>query len=124
MKQNTYAPLLDIESSILPMRDCPRFPKCSAPICPLDPDWKLRGHRVDERVCAWLTELAKSGGDTRVTAQLGAETASRIAELSPAIGDKWPSIQRAIERAASSGSRLVRGSRLGQTRRQAVDERN
>ena len=33
------------------MEDCPRFIKCSAPICPLDEDMKRRVRLVGEDIC-------------------------------------------------------------------------
>ncbi|MBU1091887.1 hypothetical protein KKA27_03450 [Patescibacteria group bacterium] len=34
-----------------PMKNCPRFSFCSAPICPLDPDWKNRTYLPGEPIC-------------------------------------------------------------------------
>lgn len=43
------------------MEQCPKFDSCSAPICPLDPDWSERKHIKDEPVCYYLREWAKHG---------------------------------------------------------------
>lgn len=40
-------------------QDCPKWHKCSAPICPLDAEWSLRKHIKSERVCFYLAEAAK-----------------------------------------------------------------
>jgi len=40
---------------------CPKFLKCSAPICPLDRDWKQRTHLKGERVCFYLREMTVRG---------------------------------------------------------------
>jgi hypothetical protein len=42
------------------MYECPRFEACSAPICPLDDDWKLRRMLKRERTCHYLREVSKS----------------------------------------------------------------
>jgi hypothetical protein len=36
---------------------CPKFDNCSAPICPLDPDWHTRRMLRDERVCYYLLKV-------------------------------------------------------------------
>jgi len=36
---------------------CPKFDSCSAPICPLDPDWNKRVMLRDERVCFYLLKV-------------------------------------------------------------------
>ncbi len=41
------------------MYECPRFEACSAPICPLDEDWKLRRMLKRERTCHYLREVSK-----------------------------------------------------------------
>jgi len=38
---------------------CTRFQKCSAPICPLDNNWRTRVHYKGERICNYLRERAK-----------------------------------------------------------------
>ena len=47
------------------MDDCPKFESCSAPICPLDPDWRKRRHLKVERVCFYLCEAQKGGSEAR-----------------------------------------------------------
>ena len=42
--------------SPIALRQCPRFDRCTVPICPLDPDQDLRTHLPGEPRCA----LAKS----------------------------------------------------------------
>jgi len=45
---------------------CPKYEKCSANICPLDPNWKLRAHMNSEPVCFYLREYVKQGGIARL----------------------------------------------------------
>ena len=51
------------------IEDCPKFDACSAPICPLDEDYKLRVHLTEDRACLYLREYAKSAtrGQLKVT---------------------------------------------------------
>ena len=55
------------------MSACPKFDQCSAPICPLDPDWKIRSHLEGERVCFYLTEYSKPAGKALLRAGLPIE---------------------------------------------------
>ena len=43
------------------MELCPKYDRCSAPICPLDPHWRESTYLEGERVCLYLRELAKGG---------------------------------------------------------------
>ncbi len=47
------------------MTDCSKFDRCSAPICPLDPEWQKRTHVKGERICFYLLECVKSGAEAR-----------------------------------------------------------
>jgi len=98
------------------MRECPRYLTCSAPVCPLDPIWARRKHLPGERVCLWLTELAKPGGLDILGQELGTETAAQVARISPAIAERFCYVRRVVEHAAGTGS-------LVQARRQRF-ERN
>jgi hypothetical protein len=90
-----------------PMMACPRYDRCSAPICPLDPAWRKRTHLSEDRVCRWLTELAKPGGETLLREYLAEETASQIVRIAPIIGFLGPAnVKAAISRASTTGSRL------------------
>ena len=39
---------------------CDRFNRCSANICPLDPEWHKRKHLNGERICFYLLEAQKT----------------------------------------------------------------
>jgi hypothetical protein len=90
-----------------PMIACPRYDKCSAPICPLDPDWRLRSHLPGERVCAWSLELSKPGGERRLRAYLCEGNASAIVQIAPAIfNHAGAPLRMALKRASRTGSKL------------------
>jgi len=101
------------QMSFLPVRNvtpesCPRFLKCNAPICPLDADWKKRILRSEDSTCFFLTESVKHGAQT-VFERAG------LKELYPAMVFAYPSIaaqhqriQKALERAMLTGSRMTR----------------
>ena len=41
--------------------DCPKFARCNAPICPLDPDWEQRSHLQGDSSCLYMRESMKPG---------------------------------------------------------------
>lgn len=88
--------------------DCPHFDKCSAPICPLDPDWRLRTHLDGERVCFYLIEASKRGGRLPETPALPTEQRQAIVSLYPAIFSAYGVIRRRLRQTAKTGSRLGR----------------
>ena len=38
---------------------CPKFEQCSAPICPIDPEWQKRVYKKGDPVCFYLRQHAK-----------------------------------------------------------------
>lgn len=94
---------------------CLKFSKCNANVCPLDPDWRLRTHIRDERVCFYAREAGKEGGENRLKSVLGRELASAIVSwASGARKSRWHPLQfgrgdiaRQLDNSARSGSRLA-----------------
>lgn len=87
-------------------RHCSRYQRCSAPICPLDADWRLRKHIDGEPVCGLLLELAKDRGEATLQASLPREVALTVTTLAASILAAHGPVRRACEKAARSGSRL------------------
>lgn len=85
---------------------CPRYTRCSAPICPLDADWRLRRHLEGESVCGLVLELAKDGGEATLRASLTGEVVATLATLAPSILAAQGPVRRAYEKASKTGSRL------------------
>lgn len=92
---------------------CPKFHGCNAPICPLDPEWRLRKHLDGEPVCLWLRELAKPGGEAILGGALGNSRAEAIGKAAPSIIARWGGIARALRRAAERGSKVASAKRFG-----------
>lgn len=88
------------------MSACPRWPSCSAPLCPLDPLWEKRKVRDDDPICFYLLESVKAGAVQRFQ-KAGL---SALLEAAQAITDqaceRWGRIRRQLERATTTGSRL------------------
>lgn len=98
-------------SSVTP-GNCPRFEGCSANICPLDADWRLRWHLEHERVCGLLTESVKPAGEANLRGVLPAKLVSAVLGERSAICARWGAIRRRLERASKTGSKLANAERL------------
>ena len=86
---------------------CPRYERCSAPICPMDPDWQRRTHLKGEAVCGLLLELSKTNGEATLRGVLRAEVADAVVTHAPDMLARYAPLRRASEKAATSGSRLA-----------------
>ena len=100
------APISTMESG---SRRCPKFDSCAAPICPLDPDWGERRHLAGERICLWLRELVKPGGEAAARKALPAVLADEVVRALPAIEASNSDIRHKLKLAAHAGSK--RGAR-------------
>lgn len=101
------------------MYGCPKWNRCSAPVCPLSATWCLARHLTGEPVCLWLREWSKPGGEPRVRAHLPEDMAEAVgnaySELAhvvigpPASAERgFGEVRRALARAATTGSVLNR----------------
>jgi len=98
-------------STVTPER-CPRFDKCSAPICPFDTAWKTRTHVKGEATCGLLMESVKLGGEARLKGYLPAEQVEVVLRLRPDICARWGDVKRRLAQSAKTGSKLEAGQRL------------
>lgn len=109
------------------MQRCPRWESCSATVCPADPLWRQVPHLCGERVCGYLLELAKPGGEGRIRSALSSDFVERIREAYAALsaddGDDGAAvckgavyIRAKLRRAAETGSRMDAGRRLRASR--------
>ena len=97
-------------SRIEQMRQCPRFEKCSAPICPLDPDWQKCTLMNTDPVCYYQTEHAKTDAKAVFEGRGLSWLFELVSKPTPSICYKWGRIRRAVERAKQSGSKMGRES--------------
>jgi len=88
--------------------DCDRFYRCSAPLCPLDPDWRLRIVFRQEATCLYLLEAVKDGAAERFRGA-GREEMYRVCLtfIEEALPRCAP-LKRALDRAQKTGPRLGR----------------
>jgi hypothetical protein len=90
------------------MTSCPKFLRCNAPICPLDPDWQLRKHLPGDPVCGLAQEVVKDGSEARLSSNVSGETLAEVLRVLPEMTSRWGRIKSAVERAKTSGSRMDR----------------
>jgi hypothetical protein len=93
-------------------RDCPRWDGCSAPVCPLETDWRRCDHLDGERVCSLLSELVKGGGEARLRGVLPTTLVDTLMVVAPMVSARYNRIHRALERASRSSSRMEAGQLL------------
>ncbi len=93
-------------SRIEQMRQCPRFEKCNAPICPLDPGWQKCTMLAEDACCFYLQEAAKPGAQARFELHGHGELFEAISTLTPNIVAQHRIIYGRVERAKTYGSRM------------------
>ena len=88
--------------------DCPKYDSCSANICPLDPDWRLRSHLNGERVCYYLTEAVKRDARANFASVRLGDLYEVVLPRIPEIVSQHRIIGRALLSASKSSSRMMR----------------
>lgn len=86
------------------MRRCPKFDSCSATICPLDPNWRLRDMTSSDATCTWLREMVKEGPGAQGVPEV---IRFKVAQALPIIisSTGLAPLRAALKRAAKSRSR-------------------
>ena len=84
------------------MKECPRFDKCNAPICPLDPDVLDRVHVKGDPVCHYLRLYVKNALWGLKSGSVPANLPIRVAELYPLLFFHSGPLHTALLRAAKS----------------------
>lgn len=92
--------------------NCPRFSRCSAPLCPHDADWHKRRQLKGEPVCFYLREAVKPGGRAMLDGSLPSEMAEGVLRAVPAMVATAGTLRRALQRASTQGSKLAAGVAL------------
>lgn len=87
---------------------CPKWERCSAPICPLDPEALKRVMTDDDPVCFYLSEVAKPNAEAVFRGRGRTKLFEAISKQVQPLSTRWGRIRRALERAKTSGSRMAR----------------
>lgn len=100
---------------------CPRWEQCSAPICPLDQDWRVRPHLRGDPICLWLREAVKEGGEGLLRRHLPWELCQAVLRCLPEAMATVGIISMRLQRASRQGSKVRIGASL--RKRGAVESR-
>lgn len=93
-------------SIYLQMQECPRWSKCSAPLCPLDAQsYKSTMTRYDP-TCSYMLEAVKRGAEARFKERGLEYLFAQVVDAIPAFCDRYGRIRRSLERAMLSGSKM------------------
>ena len=90
------------------MESCPKYKSCSAPICPLDPNWRKARHLKGERICFYLCEAQKVDAEAIFRGRGFRYLYQLMVEATPDMSIRWSTIKKALVKAAKTGSRLNR----------------
>jgi len=100
------------------MQDCPKYQKCSAPLCPLDLDITKRSYRKGEPICFYMNEFVKPGALARFEQSHMGVMFETIGDILPALFHRYGYIRRRLKRASTTPSRL--GRVVGKKEKQGV----
>lgn len=89
-------------------RDCPRFERCSAPVCPLVPCWSRLTHCRDEPVCLYLREAVKPDAKARLEGVISDKMVAGIMQALPGISARYDRIRKALSQSRKTGSSIDR----------------
>ena len=87
---------------------CPKFQKCNAPVCPIDPIWQKRRHMNGDRVCFYLMEAHKPNAKAVFEGRSLSYLYDAIVRHALVIADTYRPIKKAIEKAKITSSRMTR----------------
>ena len=85
---------------------CTKHSKCSAPLCPLDPDWEKRKMIKDDRVCFYLAEASKPGAEARFESRKDKAIYLVVRARMPFMKTHNKILGRRLERASLTGSQI------------------
>ena len=85
---------------------CPKHSKCSAPLCPLDPDWEKRKMIKEDRVCFYLSEASKPGANARFEHRKDKAIYLVVRSRIPAMKKHNKILGKRLERASLTGSQI------------------
>lgn len=88
--------------------DCKFWQRCSAPICPLDPQVDKRKHLPGEPICRLLCEVVKPDSlSAFVAAGIGEWIHAEVSAAVLPLSERWGRIRQGLDRAAKTGSVLT-----------------
>jgi len=86
---------------------CHEYSRCSAPVCPLDGQWREHVHIEGEAVCKLALQMLKEPGGNTLLAHLPPDMTETLRQEVPAMLAAYGDIRRKVERAAKQGRRAA-----------------
>ena len=86
------------------MEQCPKFHHCSAPLCPLDPDWNKRKMLQDDNLCHYLCEASKDDAIQRYRNRYDESILMQAFGLSAEMRRYSKALDRGLDRASKAPS--------------------
>jgi hypothetical protein len=86
------------------MEQCPKFHHCSAPLCPLDPDWNKRKMLQGDNLCHYLCEASKDDAMERFKRRYDKPVLMQAFGLSEVMRKHSKALDRGLERASKAPS--------------------
>jgi hypothetical protein len=102
------APKSSIAAKLKLAESCPKWEGCNAAYCPVLGGMHLQG----ERVCLYLREAVKVGGEAQIRHALRGELAEAVLRAAQELLPSRGPLGLALVRASGSGSKLASGRRL------------
>ena len=103
------------------MEECKKFESCSAPICALDPDYKIRVHMPEDRVCLYLREYAKKPTRANLRVSVPSDMYESLVTVSNDLlsrekGDKFNLLRKRILESGNNPSKLFNDKLFGRSK--------
>jgi len=110
--QSSLSEMKSAWSSSATMRSCPKYDSCSAPVCPLDPNYQKSVHLPGERVCLYLREAVKPGGKAILRESCREDIAEGVLRVVPDVLSSVCTLKSALDRAKNTPSKLAQARHL------------
>ena len=81
---------------------CPKFDHCSAPICPIDPEWQKRVHIKGDPVCFYLRQHAKDPLWGQKAGSVASKLIDKVGEVYLEVAARYGPLKTALVRAEKS----------------------
>jgi len=97
------------------MEECPKFNKCSAPVCPLYTSINKQEHLENERTCYYLLEAQKMGSEANFDQSGLGELYGVMVRATRDVFARPENntyLQKALLKARKTSSRMARGIQL------------
>jgi hypothetical protein len=119
--ESTAPAVGDFRARLALAETCPKWSRCGAAYCPALGSLFGGKHYKDERVCAYLLESVKGGGQIRLRGIVPTPLADVVISDSVRLRDSAGPLQKPLNRASQRGSRIEAMKQASQFKARGVD---